>query len=179
MLIFSTHRFENEFLMTANQHRHELTFIDVSLSLQTASLAKGFDAVSVFVNDDASSDVIAELSKAGVKYIVLRSAGFNNVNLIRAREFSMRVARVPAYSPYAVAEHAVTLMLSLNRNIIRAHNRIMDLNFSLDGLTGFDMRSKTVGIVGTGKIGSVLAEILHGFGCRLLAYDIAENVGIK
>ena len=179
VLIFSTHRFEKEFLIAANQQRHELTFTDVSLSLQTALLAKGFDGISVFVNDDASSPVIEELSKAGIKYIALRSAGFNHVNYKRTREFGMRVARVPAYSPYAVAEHAVTLMLSLNRNIIRAHNRIMDLNFSLDGLTGFDMWSKTVGIVGTGKIGSVLAEILHGFGCRLLAYDIKENEDIK
>lgn len=179
VIVFSTHRFEKEFLIAANQQQHEFTFTDVSLSLQTVLLAKGFDAVSVFVNDDASLPVIEELSKAGIKYIVLRSAGFNNVDHKRARSFSIRVARVPAYSPYAVAEHAVTLMLSLNRNIIRAHNRIMDLNFSLDGLTGFDMKGKTVGIVGTGKIGRVLAEILHGFGCRLLAYDIKENEDIK
>lgn len=179
VIIFSTHRFEKEFLIAANQQHHDLYFTDVSLSLQTVMLAKGFDAVSVFVNDDVSTLIIEELSKLGIKYIVLRSAGFNHVDYKRAREFNMRVARVPAYSPFAVAEHAVTLMLSLNRNIIRAHNRIMDLNFSLDGLTGFDMRDKTIGIIGTGKIGSVLAEILHGFGCRLLAYDIQENEDIK
>lgn len=179
VILFSTHGFEKDALLSANHHKHELTFTDVSLSLQTVLLAKGFNAVSVFVNDDVSSPVIEELSKAGVKYIVLRCAGFNNVDYKRARELSMRVARVPAYSPYAVAEHAVALMLSLNRNIIRAHNRIMALNFSLDGLTGFDMKGKTVGIIGTGKIGSVLAEILHGFGCRILAYDIKENEDIK
>ena len=179
VIVFSAHRFEKDFLLMANQQRHELVFVDGSLSLYTSLLAKGFDAVSVFVNDDASTHIIEELSKLGVKNIVLRSAGYNHVDYKRAKELGMRVARVPAYSPYAVAEHAVTLMLSLNRNIIRAHNRVMDLNFSLDGLTGFDMKGKTVGIIGTGKIGSVAAEILNGFGCRILAYDLYENQELK
>ena len=179
VIIFSTHGFEKEFLLSANQQRHELVFIEVSLSSHTVHLAQGFDAVSIFVNDKASTLIIDELYKLGVRNIALRSAGFNHVDYKRAKEVGMRVARVPAYSPYAVAEHAVTLMLALNRNIIRAHNRIMDLNFSLDGLTGFDMRGKTVGIIGTGKIGVVMAEILHGFGCTLLAYDITENEDLK
>lgn len=179
VIVFSTHRFEKDFLLVANQQRHELVFVDGSLSLYTSLLAKGFDAVSVFVNDDASTHIVEELSKLGVKNIVLRSAGYNHVDYKRAKELGMRVARVPAYSPYAVAEHAVTLMLSLNRNIIRAHNRVMDLNFSLDGLTGFDMKGKTVGIIGTGKIGSVATEILNGFGCRILAYDLYENQELK
>lgn len=179
VIVFSAHRFEKDFLLMANQQRHELVFVDGSLSLYTSPLAKGFDTVSVFVNDDGSTHIVEELNKIGVKNIVLRSAGYNHVDYKRAKELGMRVARVPAYSPYAVAEHAVTLMLSLNRNIIRAHNRVMDLNFSLDGLTGFDMQGKTVGIIGTGKIGSVAAGILNGFGCRILAYDLYENQELK
>lgn len=179
LIIYSTHRFEKEFILAANSQKHDLHFIDESLSEQTALSAKGFDAVSVFVNDNASASVIEHLSFIGVKFIVLRSAGFNNVDYKRANQLGMRVARVPAYSPYAVAEHAVTLMLALNRNIIRAHNRVMELNFSLDGLTGFDMKGKTAGIIGTGKIGAAVAEILNGFGCRLLAFDIAENTELK
>ncbi len=179
VIIFSTHGFEKEFLVSANQQQHELFFAEVNLSEQTVNLAKGFDAVSVFVNDNASAIIVEELNRLGVKYIVLRSAGFNHVDYKRAKALGMRVARVPAYSPYAVAEHAVTLMLALNRNIIRAHNRIMDLNFSLDGLTGFDMRGKTAGIIGTGKIGAITTEILTGFGCRLLLYDIEENENLK
>jgi D-lactate dehydrogenase len=177
--VYSTHRFEKEFLNRANNARHELVYLENSLSLQTSIQASGCDAVSIFVNDDASSEVIDKLNQLNVKYLVLRSAGFNHIDHIKAKKLGMRVARVPAYSPYAVAEHAVTLMLSLNRNIIRAHNRIMDLNFSLDGLTGFDMRGKTAGIIGTGKIGSITAEILNGFGCRLLAYDVLENSELK
>jgi len=179
ILNYSTHRFEKPFLLTANQKWHQLDFTDACLSPQTVELAKGYDAVAIFVNDNASISVVEALHALGVRYILLRSAGFNHVDYKRAKELGMRLARVPAYSPYAVAEHAVMLMLALNRNITRAHTRIMDLNFSLDGLTGFDMRGKTVGIVGTGKIGSVTAEILHGFGCMLLAYDVYENEALK
>ncbi|MCS6809555.1 MAG: 2-hydroxyacid dehydrogenase, partial [Candidatus Kapabacteria bacterium] len=122
-----------------------------------------------------SAEVLDKLYDAGVRYIALRSAGFNHVDIQRARELGFRVANVPAYSPYAVAEHTVALMLALNRKIVRASNRVRDLNFSLDGLVGFDMNGKTVGIIGTGKIGSVVAKILHGFGCRLLCYDIKPD----
>ena len=115
------------------------------------------------------------LSAIGIKYLALRSAGFNHIDIKAAYELGMRVARVPEYSPYAVAEHTVALMLALNRKLVVAHNRIRDLNFSLNGLTGFDMHNKTVGIIGTGKIGRIVAEILHGFGCRIMAYDIMPD----
>lgn len=173
--VFSLHKFEKPFLEQANQDRHELLFFDARLTQHTAPFAKGCEAVSLFVSDDASAPVLNILFAIGIKYIVLRSAGFNNVDLKKAKELGIRVARVPAYSPYAVAEHAVALMLALNRKLIRAHNRIAEMNFSLDGLTGFDMNGKTVGIIGTGKIGSVAAKILHGFGCRLIGYDVYPN----
>lgn len=173
--VFSLHKFEKRFLEQANQDRHELIFFDTRLTQHTASFAKGCEAVSLFVSDDASDAVLNILSSIGIKYIVLRSAGFNNVDLKKASELGIKVARVPAYSPYAVAEHAVALMLAINRKLIQAHSRIAEMNFSLDGLTGFDMNGKTVGIIGTGKIGSVIAKILHGFGCSLLAYDAYPN----
>ena len=169
--VFSTHRFEQSYLESANQGKHDLKFIPTYLNKETAKLAEGSEAVSLFVNDDGSSSVLESLASFGVRYLALRSAGYNHVNLKRAKELGLKVANVPEYSPYAVAEHAVTLMLALNRKIIKAHNRVRDLNFSLDGLVGFDMHQKTVGIIGTGKIGKVVARILSGFGCRLLGYD--------
>ncbi len=177
--VFSTHKFEKPFLEKANNAKHELIYFDTRLTLETASLAKGCEAVSLFVNDDASEDVLKELFSLGIKKIVLRSAGFNNVDLKVAKKLGLRIARVPAYSPYSVAEHSVALMLALNRKLIRAHNRIREMNFSLDGLTGFDMNGKTVGIIGTGKIGVIVARIMHGFGCRILAFDVNENLEIK
>ena len=169
--VFSTYKFERESLKAAAGQKHELVLLKAPLSTETAPLAKGAEAVSIFVNDDAGRPVLETLAGLGVRYLVLRSAGFNNVDLKAAAELGIKVARVPEYSPYAVAEHTVTLMLTLNRKMIKAHNRIRDLNFSLDGLIGFDMHGKTVGIVGMGKIGKVLAGILKGFGCRVLAYD--------
>jgi D-lactate dehydrogenase len=174
-LIYSTHKFEKEFLEKANAGKHNLKFLDVSLNKTTAGLANGAKAVSIFVNDDASGEVLNKLQKAGVKFLVLRSAGYNNVDMGVARQSELRVARVPAYSPYAVAEHAVSLMLALNRKLIKANNRVHDLNFSLDGLTGFDMNGKTVGIIGTGQIGAVAVKILNGFGCKILLADLQEN----
>lgn len=175
VIIYSTHRFEREFLESANAGRHNLNYVDIQLNVNTAYLAKEAQAVSIFVNDDASAEVLEKLKQAGVKFLVLRSAGYNNVNLEKARQLGIQVARVPAYSPYAVAEHAVALMLALNRKLIRANNRVHELNFSLDGLTGFDMNGKTAGIIGTGQIGSVVARILHGFGCKILAVDQFRN----
>ena len=169
--IYSTHKFEKDYLVKANNGKHELLFLEVQLSLVTTGMAEGFEAVSIFVNDDASQNVLEKLRKSGVKFLALRSAGFNNVDLKAAANLGMRVSRVPEYSPYAVAEHTVALMLALNRKLIQAHNRIWELNFSLDGLTGFDMHNKTAGIIGLGKIGRLVAQILHGFGCKLLAYD--------
>ncbi|MEJ7780835.1 MAG: 2-hydroxyacid dehydrogenase [Daejeonella sp.] len=173
--IFSTHKFEKDYLIKASNGKHELLFIDVQLSLATTGLAEGCEAVSLFVNDDASKSVLEKLDKLGIKYMALRSAGFNNVDLKAAATLAIRVSRVPEYSPYAVAEHTIALMLALNRKLIQAHNRISELNFSLDGLIGFDMHNKTAGIIGLGKIGKLVAQILHGFGCKLLAYDTVND----
>jgi D-lactate dehydrogenase len=169
--VFSTHRFEREYLLSAAGGEHELVLLEPRLSLETAVLAQSSRAVSIFVNDDASAPVLEKLAELGISFIVLRSAGYNNVDLAAAERLNIRVARVPEYSPFAVAEHTVALMLTLNRKLIKANNRIRDMNFSLDGLTGFDMHGKTAGIIGLGKIGRQVATILHGFGCRLLAAD--------
>lgn len=177
--VYSTHKFEKDFLLKANAGIHELKFLEVPLNYETAHLAAGAQAVSIFVNDDASETVLEVLAKAGVRYLALRSAGYNNVNIEKAKELGMLVARVPAYSPHAVAEHTVALILALNRRLIRANNRVHELNFALDGLTGFDMNGKTAGIIGTGKIGSVVAKILSGFGCRILAVDQYESAELK
>jgi len=174
--IFSTHKFEKDYLVQAAAGRHELLLLEPSLSLTTASLAHGYEAVCIFVNDDGSGEVLKKLADQGTKYLALRSAGYNHVDIKVAGDLGMRLARVPEYSPYAVAEHTVALMLALNRKLVRAHNRIRDLNFSLEGLTGFDMHNKTVGIIGLGKIGKLVAQIMHGFGCRVLAYDVIQDL---
>lgn len=173
--VFDTHKFEKEYLLEANGEKNELKLLDTYLTVDTVELANGYDAISIFTEDDASEKVLDKLKKLGVKFIVLRSAGFNNVDIAHAKKLGIRVARVPEYSPYAVAEFTVAVMLSLNRKLTRTHYRIMEMNYSLDGLVGFDMHGKTVGIVGTGKIGRVVVKILHGFGCRLLAYDVVED----
>lgn len=178
-VIFSIHKFEKEYLIKANENKHKLRLLEVPLTSETAYLAKGAKAVSIFVNDDASAPVLEKLSEAGIGFLVLRSAGYNHVNLEKAKQLGFRIARVPAYSPYAVAEHAMALMLALNRKLIRANNRVHELNFSLDGLTGFDMHGKTVGIIGTGQIGAVVARILYGFDCKILAADEVENEMLK
>ena len=173
---FSTHNFDREFFDAANRsHGHDIRYLEARLTPATSTLAAGAEAVCAFVNDDLRADVLTALHATGVRLIALRSAGFNHVDLPRAVELGFTVARVPAYSPYAVAEHAVAMMLSLNRKIHRAHARVREGNFALDGLLGFDMHLRTVGLVGTGKIGTVVARILTGFGCRLLAYDVAVN----
>lgn len=177
--VFSAHAFERPSLVQAAEGKHELVMLDVRLSVETAVLASGCIGVSLFVSDDAKRPALTALSALGVKFIALRSAGFNHVDIPAAKELGIRVARVPAYSPYAIAEHAVAMMLAMNRNLIRAHNRVMDQNFSLDGLVGFDMHGKTAGVIGTGKIGRVAAQILTGFGCRVLAYDVAEDPELK
>lgn len=178
-LIYSHHAFEQPYFEKAEWRDQQLTFTDQALSMVTASLCTGFKAVSLFANDDASAPVMDLLYQNGVRFIALRSAGYNHVDLVKAKELGIRVARVPAYSPFSVAEHAVTLMLALNRKLIQSNHRVMDQNFSLNGLTGFDMNGKTVGIIGTGKIGSTIARILHGFGCHLLAFDKIQNEEIK
>lgn len=179
VIVYSAHKFEREYLEKAFNGKHDVKYINGSLTVETASLARGSEAVSIFVSDDASAPVLQILSKAGVKFLLLRSAGYNHVDFAEAKRLNIKVARVPEYSPYAVAEHAVALMLALNRKLIRSHNRVMEQNFSLDGLVGFDMHGKTVGIIGTGKIGSVVARIMNGFGCRILANDKFENDELK
>lgn len=180
--IYSTHPFEKSYIIAANdtstpvrQERHELQFIATYLRKDTASLSLGFEAISMFVNDDGTAPVLESLKANGVKFIVLRSAGHNHIDLVAAKKLGLQVAYVPEYSPYSVAEHTVALILALNRKLIRAHSRIMDMNFSLDGLTGFDLHGKTVGIIGTGNIGKVVARIMNGFGCKLLAFDVAPD----
>ena len=177
--IYSTHKFEKDYLEKANNGKHNFKYITSLLSSETAHLAEGCEAVSIFVSDDASALVLQLLNKFGVRFLALRSAGFNHVDVAEAKKLNIKVARVAEYSPYSVAEHSVALMLALNRKLIRAHNRVMEQNFSLDGVVGFDMNGKTVGIIGTGKIGSVAAKILHGFGCKILAYDQFESNELK
>ncbi len=174
--VFSTKSYDREFLKQANeQSDHSLTFFPNRLEERTCRLAEDAGAVCVFVNDDLSAGVIERLAGYGVKLIALRCAGFNNVDLDATEKHAMTVARVPAYSPHAVAEHTVALMLALNRKVHRSYNRVREGNFSLERLLGFDMNNRTVGIIGTGNIGEVVAHILRGFNCRLLAYDVQEN----
>ncbi|MEO0836709.1 MAG: 2-hydroxyacid dehydrogenase, partial [Cyanobacteria bacterium J06642_3] len=174
--VFSAKPYDQEFLAQVNQkYGHKLQFINPILDEQTVALAQGCEAVCVFVNDRLDRNIIETLAKQGIKLIALRCAGYNNVDLDAAAEFELTVVRVPAYSPYAVAEHAIALILTLNRKIHRAYNRVREGNFALNGLLGFDLHGRTVGIIGTGKIGQITGKILHGFGCRILAYDLYPN----
>ena len=154
---------------------HELMFLEPHLNAQTATLAAGCGAVCAFVNDHLDAPALEALARMSVRLIALRSAGFNNVDLDRAEQLGLVVARVPAYSPHAVAEHAAALVLALDRKLTRAYSRVRDGNFALDGLCGFDVNGRTVGIIGTGRIGAVFARIMNGFGCRLLAFDQHQN----
>ena len=173
---FSTRRFDRDFFDAANRrHGHDIHFLEARLTPATSALASDAPAVCAFVNDDLHAEVLASLAAIGVRLIALRSAGFNHVDLAQARALGMTVVRVPAYSPYSVAEHTVAMMLSLNRKIHRAYARVREGNFALDGLVGFDMRGKAIGLVGTGKIGAVVARIVAGFGCRILAHDVARH----
>lgn len=170
--VFSTKSYDRNFLEAANtESKHELVFLEPRLTAETSVLATGSQAVCAFVNDELNAQTLSKLASSGIKLIALRSAGFNNVDLAKAEELGLTVVRVPAYSPYAVAEHTIGLILALNRRIPRAYNRVREGNFSLEGLLGFDLHGKTVGIVGTGRIGTITAQILQGFGCKVLAYD--------
>lgn len=178
--VFSTRPYDQRFLTAANQrHEHELSFLEAKLDATTAALAAGHDAVCAFVNDDLSEPVISQLAGSGVELITLRSAGFNHLDLDAARTHGLTVTRVPAYSPYAVAEHTVALMLAVERRLHRAYNRVRDGNFALEGLLGFDLRSRRVGIIGTGRVGQIVARILRGFGCSLRAYDPFPNDEVR
>ena len=174
--VFSTKPYDATYLQSATANTsHELVLIESRLTTDTAKLAADSNAVCVFVNDDLGREVLAQLAGMGVRTVALRCAGFNNVDLAAADELGMHVVRVPAYSPYAVAEHCAGLILTLNRNIHRAYSRVRDGNFMLSGLLGFDLKGRTVGIIGTGTIGSKFAKIMTGFGCRLLGVDLEEN----
>lgn len=175
VIVYSTKNFEREYLIHANKKNHELIFVEAALGPATAVLAHGYDTVVVFAGDDVSAATIEQLHTAGVKYIATRAAGYDNIDISKANDFGIRVANVPEYSPYAIAEHAVGLMLSLNRKTILAHTQVQEHNFSVGNLVGFDLHQKTVGIIGTGRTGGIVAKILHGFGCKLLGYDIKEN----
>ena len=154
---------------------HELNYHDTMLSLRTTVLAQGYEAVCIFVNDEAKAEVLEALHDNGVRLIALRSAGFNHVDLKRAQELGLTVVRVPAYSPYAVSEHALAMILTLNRKTHLAYARVRNGNFSLERLIGFDLHDRTVGVIGTGKIGRVFARMMRGIGCRILAYDPFPN----
>ena len=169
--VFSTKPYDRRFLDAAVAGRHTLNYIDARLGPTTAVLAGNARAVCVFVNDEVNEAVLDAFERLGVRLVVLRSAGFNNVDLPAAKRHDILIARVPAYSPEAVAEHAVALMLSLDRHIHRAYARVRDGNFALDGLLGFNLHGRTVGIVGTGRIGQGVAKIMLGFGCKVLGYD--------
>jgi D-lactate dehydrogenase len=174
--VFSAKQWVIDAFTAANAgHRFDLNFLETRLAAESASLAAGHDAVCVFVNDTVEESVLRTLADLNVRLIALRCSGFNNVALKKAAELGIAVVRVPAYSPYAVAEHTLGLMLALNRKYHRAYNRIREGNFALDGLLGFDINQKTVGVIGTGKIGLILLRLLRGFDCRLLVYDKFEN----
>ncbi|NBD39267.1 MAG: 2-hydroxyacid dehydrogenase [Verrucomicrobia bacterium] len=173
--VFGTKPYDRQFFESRGTGRHEKTYLEPRLTPDTVSLAEGHEAVCVFVHDNLNAEVIDNLKQSGVRYVVIRAAGFNNVDLGAAARHGIRVARVPAYAPDGVAEFTVGLILSLNRGIHRAYSRIRNSNFSLDGLMGFNMRGKTVGVIGTGKIGQSVCQILLGFGCRVLAFDVHKQ----
>lgn len=176
--VFSAKPFEREYLDRVNDETragHELHYIEARLNESTADLARGYEAVAIFSTDHADAATLRQLCKHGTRLLALRSAGFNHVDIAEAERLGLIVLRVPAYSPHAIAEHAVGLMLTLNRKFHRAYNRVREQNFSIEGLMGFDMHGKTVGVIGTGKIGEVLCGILKGFGCTLIATDPVKN----
>lgn len=176
IVVYSSKPYERPFLAEANGPAgHDLAYLDARLSTATADLARGVPAASIFVGDDASANVLRLLHEGGTRLLLLRSAGFNHVDVAEAERLGLTIARVPAYSPYAVAEHAVGLMLTLNRKFHRAYARVREQNFALEGLMGFDMHGKPAGVIGTGKIGEAACAILRGFGCRVLAFDPIRN----
>ena len=175
VLVYSIFGFDKPFMEKAAHGNHELFFTEQHLNENTVNLAKGFDAVSLFTSDDASEAVLEKLYTCGVKYIALRSVGYNHVDLERARSLAIKVANVPAYSPHAIAEHAVALLLALNRKLVLGQTLMQTGDYRLDHLVGFDLYGKTIGIVGTGKIGVAFAKIMNGFGCKILAFDMQEN----
>ncbi|TBW29992.1 2-hydroxyacid dehydrogenase [Gramella sp. KN1008] len=178
--VFSTKPYDEEYFERYRSQKDlEFIYFEASLNHHTANLTKGFDAVCVFVNDKVDGRTLKSLANHGVGLIALRCAGFNNVDLEAARAHNIKVVRVPAYSPEAVAEHAVALILTLNRKTHKAYNRVREGNFSLNRLIGFNLYKKTVGVIGTGKIGATFCHIMKGFGCRIIAFDKYESDELK
>ena len=172
--VFSTKNFEKPYIEKQSNH-HDVKMIEAHLSKDSVEHAKGSDGVVLFTTDDASGKVLEDLDDYGIKYLATRSAGFDHIDVDKAKELNMRVSVVPEYSPNAIAEHAVGMMLALNRKLMLAQRNVHDYDFRLDGLIGFDMNGKTIGILGAGKIGSVTVKILNGFGCKILIYDPVQN----
>ncbi len=179
VLIYSAKDFEIPFLEKANNEVHRIKYIPERLTSKTARLALGFDVVSIFSADDGSSSVLERLKDFGVNYIALRSTGYDNINLPKAKKLGFKVANSAGYSPHAIAEHAVGLLLALNRKLVQSSIQVKEYNFSLSNLVGFDINKKTTGIIGTGRIGRVVAKIMHGFGCNILANDINEDNNVR
>ncbi|KAF0711650.1 hypothetical protein As57867_005142, partial [Aphanomyces stellatus] len=179
---YSTRKYDQESMQECADNlsaKHDLRFISHRLTVETAKLAEGCDVVVIFVNDSASEAVLRKLKEYGIRALLLRCAGFDMVDLAVANELQLPVLRVPAYSPYAVAEHAMGLIMTLNRKYHRAYNRTREFNFNLQGLLGFDLHGKTVGVIGTGKIGVLFGKICLGFGCKVIAYDVFESQDAK
>lgn len=178
--LFSSKSYDMDYFKKSNvDEKHNITYFEESLNSKTAELTKGYEAVCVFVNDQLDEKIIEKLSENGIKLIALRCAGFNNVDLKAAAEKNIKIVRVPAYSPQAVAEHTVALILTLNRKTHKAYNRVREGNFSIENLIGFNLNEKTVGVIGTGKIGAAFCEIMLGFGCTIIANDINESTVLK
>jgi D-lactate dehydrogenase len=174
--VFSTKYYEKEYLDKCNKDsHHQLTYFDIPLNIDCVDLTKGFDAVSLMLTDKIDEAVVNKLAKNNIRLIDLRSAGYDNVDVSAAAKHNIKVMRVPAYSPEAIAEHAVALILTLNRKTHKAYNRIRENNFTLNHLMGFNLYQKTVGVVGTGKIGRAFCAIMLGFGCKVIAYDIKKS----
>jgi len=177
---FSAHAYDKEYFERFNNKElHQITYFEAPLNQYTANLANGFNAVCTFVNDKLDRETIENIYAQGVRIIVLRCAGFNNVDIKAAAQKNIKVLRVPAYSPQAVAEHAVALILTLNRKTHKAYNRIRESNFSLEKLVGFNLYGKTVGVIGTGQIGMMFCNIMKGFGCQIVAFDKIESTELK
>ena len=178
--IYSTKYYEREYLDLYNKvAKHQLTYFEIPLNTETVATVKDFDAVCIQLTDKLDTDVIHQLAKAGVKYIALRSAGYDNVDVETAAKHKMKVLRIPAYSPEAIAEHAVALILTLNRKTHKAYNRVRENNFLLQNLMGFNLFGKTIGVLGTGKIGTAFCNIMLGFGCKIIANDLMEFKELK
>ena len=175
LLVYSAKDFEIPFLQKANSAHHKVKYIPDALDTNTAIKAVGFEAISIFSGDDACLVVLEKLRDLGVKYITLRSTGYNNIQIKAAKRFGLQVANAPDYSPNAIAEHAVALLMAINRKIHIADRQVRSYNFEQKNLVGFDLMNKTFGIIGTGRIGSVLVKIMTGFGCKILAHDLIPN----